>query len=306
MPGDQLGIAFENITELKKSGEREAQAYAEGRLSIVDTLLHNIGNAINSVTTGIGTIKENLNSSRLTKHLISLSNAVEAHRHEFGAYVENDPQGKKVADFITALANDFARQDEELAKIVDRVRERAQHVADIIRTEKVLSKRSTYRKDIDLRKAVDEAINVLSDSIRKRNIDVIIDCEEAPKEISIQESQFHQMLINLVKNSIEAIDDLNNAKLKTTINKKSEIKIKSYVNSEALIIEISDNGIGIEESKLEAIFRPGYTTKDSGSGLGLHSVANFVNSCGGNIFALSDGYSKGATMRIVLPKLHIN
>ena len=56
-----------------------------------------------------------------------------------------------------------------------------------------------------------------------------------------------------------------------------------------------------EKDKQELIFRPGYTTKDSGTGLGLHSVANFVKGCDGQIFALSNGIGKGAIMRIVFP-----
>ncbi len=299
MPGDQLGIAFEDITELKKSNEREAQAYAQGRIEIVDTLLHNIGNAINSVTTGIGTIQENLYNKKLSRHIVSLANAIKSHIDDFANYIKNDPQGQKVADFIIALAEDFVKQEENLTRIVNRVRERAQHIADIIRTEKVLSKRNVYRKEINLRKAIDDAINVLLDSIRKRDIEVKIDCELAPKEINVQESQFHQMLINLVKNSIEAIDEFS--KKVDDWNYTPSITIKSYIKDENFVIEVIDNGIGIEQDNIEMIFRPGYTTKETGSGLGLHSVANFVNGCGGQIYAISEGIYKGATMRIVLP-----
>jgi PAS domain S-box-containing protein len=299
MSGDQLGIAFENITELKRSGEREAQAYALGRIEMVDTLLHNIGNAINSVTTGIGTLQENLTQNKLTRHFASLATAIREHQDEFTDYVKNNPQGQKVASFILALSDDFTKRDEELARIVNRVRERAQHIADIIRTEKVISGKGIYRKYVNLRKAYDDVISVLQDSIKKRGIEIIVDCNDNPKEIVIQESQFHQMLINLVKNSIEAIDDLN------SVNNENVgelfIKIKSYVENDRFILEIIDNGIGIEKGKQELIFRPGYTTKDSGTGLGLHSVANFVKGCDGQIFALSNGIGKGAVMRVVLP-----
>ena len=57
----------------------------------------------------------------------------------------------------------------------------------------------------------------------------------------------------------------------------------------------------MEKDKLNVIFRPGYTTKKSGSGRGLHSIANFVKDCGGQIFALSDGIGKGTTIRVALP-----
>ena len=130
---------------------------------------------------------------------------------------------------IVALADDFTKRDQELARTVCRVHERAEHIADIIRTEKTLSRRSIYHKEIDLRNAIDDAIIVLQDSIKKRGIDISVDCEDAPKEISTQESQFHQMLVNLIKNSIEAIDELG------ILNDSPFVKVKSYAESDLLI-----------------------------------------------------------------------
>ncbi|HGE71268.1 TPA: PAS domain S-box protein [Candidatus Poribacteria bacterium] len=301
MPANQIGIALENITELKKSDEMLAQAYALGRIETVDTLIHNIGNAINSVTTGIGTLQEILSNKRLTRYISSLANAVKAHQDDFISYITNDPQGQKVVPFILALSDDLEKQEEELTKIVNRVRDRAQHIADIVRTEKLISGKGIYRKQINLQKAINDAINVLQESIKKRNIEVSIDCELAPKEILIQESQFHQMLINLVKNSIEAIDDLYKLKSNDLDTSKPSINIKCYADDDNLVISVVDNGIGIEKDKLEAIFRPGYTTKESGSGLGLHSVANFIKTCNGHINAISEGLCKGTTMQAVFP-----
>ena len=299
MASDTIGAALERMrTEKELRNTREAQAYAQGRLEIMDTILHNIGNAINSVTIGTGTIQESIVDSRLTQHLLSLANVIKEHQDDFIDYVKNDPQGQKVAPFIVALADDFTKQGEELAKTVGRVRERAEHIADIIRTEKMLSMRGVYRKDVNLREAINNAITVLQGSVGKRDIEISIDCDNAPREISTQESQFHQMLVNLIKNSIEAIDALE---ISEGLSNTPFIKVSCYMESDSLILEVTDNGIGIEKDKLDVVFRSGYTTKDSGSGLGLHLTANFVSGCGGQIQALSDGIGKGATMRVALP-----
>lgn len=289
-----------DIAEQKQAEAREALAYDQGRLEIVDTILHNIGNAISSVTIGIGTIQQYLDpaKNRAKSHFLALANAVKEHKDDFGDYVENDPQGQMVAEFIIALADELAKHDEQARKTVERVRDGAEHIADITRTTKLLSRRSVYRKDINLEKAINNAFTVLRDIIDKRRITLDVNCADAPEEISIQESQFNQMLLNLIKNSVEAIDDL---KMLGGLNDIPTIKIKSYAEADSLIIEVVDNGIGIEKDKLEAIFGSSYTTKEDGSGLGLHSTAIFVNSCGGQIQALSDGIRKGTTMRITLP-----
>ena len=291
-------IVFRDVTERKRAEEALARAYTQGRLEIVDTLLHNIGNAINSVTIGIGTVYANLVKNRLTGRLRALANAIEGHQDDFGDYVTNHPQGQKVAPFIIGLADDFTSQEEKLAEIVGRVQDRAEHVADIVRMQKSLGKSSVYRKDINLRQAIDDAITVLAESIKKRDIEVHIVCNNTPEEIRTQESQFHQMLVNLIKNSVEAIDELAAS---IGISGPPFIKILCYVKLNSFILEVADNGIGIEKDKFTVIFEGDYTTKESGSGLGLHSIANFVDGLNGKIYPLSDGISRGTTIRVILP-----
>ena len=298
--GKQRGgvIVFRDVTERKRTDEALARAYTQGRLEIVDTLLHNIGNAINSVTIGIGTVYASLVKNRLTRRLRGLADAIEGHQDDFGDYVTNHPQGQKVAPFIIGLADDFMSQDKKLAETVSRVQDRAEHIADIVRMQKSLGKSSVYRKDINLRQAIDDAITVLAESIRKRDIEIHIDCKNTPEEIRTQESQFHQMLVNLIKNSVEAIDELA---VSIGLSEPPFIKIRCNVKLTSFILEVVDNGIGIEKDKFTIIFGGDYTTKESGSGLGLHSIANFVDGLNGKISPLSDGIGKGATMRVILP-----
>ena len=291
-------IVFRDVTERKRTEEALARAYTQGRLEIVDTLLHNIGNAINSVTIGIGTVYENLVKNRLTSRLRALANAIEGHQDDFGDYVTNHPQGQKVAPFIIGLADDFMSQDEKLAETVSRVQDRAEHIADIVRMQKSLGKSSVYRKDINLQQAIDDAITVLAESIKKRDIEVHIDCNNTPEEIRTQESQFHQMLVNLIKNSVEAIDELATS---IGLSEPPVIRIRCYVKLTSFILEVIDNGIGIEKDKFTIIFGGDYTTKESGSGLGLHSIANFVDGLDGKIYPLSDCIGKGTTIRVILP-----
>ena len=291
-------VVFRDITERKRAEEALAQAYSRGRLEVVDTILHNIGNAINSVTIGIGTVHGHLVRNKLLRRLLALADAVKANQEDMTNYIQNDPQGKQVAPFIIALAEDFAKQNEKLRKTVARVSDRVEHIADIVRMQKSLGRRNVDRKDINLREAIADAIKMLQESIKKREIEVHVDCENAPSEIRIQESQFHQMLVNLIKNSIEAIDEFAES---SGLTDTPTIKVRCFIQPGFLTLEIVDNGIGIEKRRFKVIFGAGYTTKESGSGLGLHSIANFVIGSGGKIQPLSDGIGRGTTMRVILP-----
>ena len=293
-------IAFRDVTERHLAEEALSEAFAEGRLEIIDTLLHNVGNAVNSVATGMGTMQERLRTNRLGRRLSALADALEAHRDDWAAYLESDPQGRKVIPFLVALARDFREQDTELRRIVDRVEERVQHIVDIVRTQKTIGVRRSVRKDVNLRRAIDDVVRMLQESIAGRGIDVRVDCGRAPDEIRIEESRFHQMLVNLVKNAVEAIDDLAGADGSEGTEARPRIRIDAYVEGDYLVVDVIDNGIGIGPDQFKLIFAPGFTSKVDGSGLGLHASANFAIASGGRIQPLSEGLGKGTTMRVRL------
>ena len=292
------GVAvFHDVSDKIVAEEALTQAFSQGRIEIVDTILHNIGNSINSVVTGIGTLNGRLIDNRLIHRLNALADAIRGHQDDWIDYIKNDVQGQKVLPFILALADDFSKQNDELVQTVQRVNERATHIVDIVRTQKSFSNASAVRKDVNLKKILNEGAKLLQESLDKRGIQLDIDCREAPPEIRIHESQFHQMIVNLIKNSIEAIDELATSE---GLRQSPRIVIKAYTESNHLYLDVTDNGIGIDKAKHKTIFAAGYTTKKSGSGLGLHSTANFVVGSGGKIYPMSDGIGKGTTMRIML------
>ena len=290
-------VVFRDVTHRVIAEEALMQAFAQGRLEIVETILHNIGNAINSVTVGINVLQENVVGNQLINRFSALADMVKAHQGDWVDFIKNDPKGQQVLPFMIALASDFTAQNERLVKTLERVGERVTHIIDIIRTQRSSNQSSMVRKTIDLQQAIWNAVKLQQDSIDKRNLQVEVHCENAPQEIQIQESQFQQMLVNLLKNSIEAIDEMVQS---GGLNEKPRIEVKAYISEDFLCIDVTDNGIGIEQKNSRLIFNAGYTTKESGTGLGLHSSANFVIGSGGQIHSLSEGIGKGATIRIML------
>lgn len=290
-------IAFRDITERARAEESLARAFAQGRLEVVDTILHNIGNAINSVTVGIGTLREQLVENRLIRRFSALAEAVKAHQEDWSAYIEHDPQGRQVRPFLLALADDFSKQNQQLVRTVERVSRRVNHIVDIVRTQRRFDSASMDRKAVNLRQAILGVLRMLQESFVHRGIQTHVNYSNAPEEIRIQESQFHQMLVNILKNAMEAIDELRQA---GGLKGRPRIEIRAYVRREFLVLDVVDNGIGIAQKNIRAVFAAGYTTKPGGSGLGLHSAANFIAGSGGKIQPLSDGIGQGATMRVML------
>ena len=298
--GDLTGavVTFRDVTQRVHAREALLQAFAHGRTEIIDTVLHNIGNAINSVAVGADTLVEQLGDDEVLCRFCALADSVAEHEGDWIEWLRSDPQGRQVRPFLLALVVDLQKRNESLNGTARRVADRVRHIVDIIRNQESFTTARVWRKTIDLREAIADAVKTLRDSLDRRAIAVEVDCARAPRQILVQESQFHQMLVNLVKNAMEAIDAL--ASTGHELVPGPRIRIAAWSEADHVALDVTDNGIGVAPESMREIFTAGYTTKESGTGLGLHSAANFVVGSGGTIEPLSEGVGRGTTMRVRL------
>ena len=161
-------VVFRDVTERVRAEEALVQAFAQGRLEVMDTILHNIGNAITSVAIGVGTLKEQLVNDPLIERLSALSKTVEAHGEDWGDYVQHDPQGQQVRPFLLALAADFVEQNRELVHTVERVNSQTSHIVDIVRAQRGFDSKAMTSKDVNLRQAISSALKIVQDSFASR------------------------------------------------------------------------------------------------------------------------------------------
>ena len=291
---------FRDVSERKMQEEALLQAFAHGRLEVIDTLQHNIGNAINSVATGVDTLHEWLEDNELVRRFDALAGLVREHERDWIAWLEHDDRGRQLRPFLLALISDLTREQRNLWNTTTRVRERVRHIVGIIRAQAAFTNGAVERKTIDLAQTLADAVTVVQEGLGRRSVEIEVDCSRAPGELLVQEGRFQQLLVNLLVNALEATDE-RAARLGTD-GWRPRVRLSAYRASEegTLTIDVIDNGIGLDASQLASVFAAGYTTKKDGAGLGLHSAANFVIGSGGTIRPLSDGIGRGTTMRVTL------
>ena len=292
---------FRDVSERRMQEEALTQAFALGRLEVIDTVMHNIGNAINSVATGVDTLHGWFQDNELMRRFGKLTDLVAAHERDWTSWLEHDAQGRQMRPFLLALVRDLVGEHEKLLATTARVRERVRHIVDIIRTQASFTNGTVERKLVDLPATVRDAVRVVQESLGQRGVAIEVDCSRAPREMVVQESRFQQMLVNLLRNAMEATDE-RAARGEDDPDWRPRIRVLAYRGEQknTLVIDVSDNGIGIDPSDFGSVFNAGYTTKKEGTGLGLHSAANFVIGSGGSIRPLSDGIGHGATLRVTL------
>ncbi|NQT45846.1 MAG: GHKL domain-containing protein [Candidatus Omnitrophica bacterium] len=130
-------------------------------------------------------------------------------------------------------------------------------------------------KETDIHILIDETVNLLSNDLLKRKIELKRDYQAGDGVIKIDPLQLKQALLNMFLNAIDAI------------NSDGVIHIQTYRENNKFFLRISDTGCGISKEKLSHIFDPFYSTKEKGTGLGLSVVHRIVKDHGGSIHAES-------------------
>ena len=114
-------------------------------------------------------------------------------------------------------------------------------------------------KTIRLKDLIDNVANLMKMELRKPNITFHSGCDSEYLTIQADEEMIEQVIINLVKNAIESIENMENG----------HISVIGHYSESAVIIDVTDNGPGIIKEAIGKIFVPFFTTKKTGSGIGL-------------------------------------
>ena len=136
------------------------------------------------------------------------------------------------------------------------------------------------------------AVSVIELALEIFNEDFISFEADEPEIITIMDrTQLIRIITNLVKNAIQAIPE-------SQVEKKISIKVKKENNT--VLIQVTDNGNGIEAQNIPRIFEPKFTTKTSGMGLGLGIIKNIIENYKGTITFESE-IGKGTVFTVTLP-----
>ena len=149
------------------------------------------------------------------------------------------------------------------------------------------------KKKNDLVEIIETNISLLKEL--NKDININLKYKKTNLFLDIDNEQISRVFFNLIKNSIDSI----NEKLEKTTNFNPKINIEITLNNDYIKVIIEDNGIGFLQNNLENIIKPYFTTKKKGTGLGLSIVTKIIYDHNGTIKFLS--IYNGARVEIILP-----
>jgi PAS domain S-box-containing protein len=193
--------------------------------------------------------------------------------------------------FIQADQPDLAKLRSILEKTHDQALKAGQiihHMRDFVRSKKI------HRSTADINALIENAVSLSITDLKQYNIQLSFNLADNLPSIYVDSVQIEQVILNLVRNSIDALKDVSH-------NKQRKLFIQTLLNDENFIeVKVKDNGHGLGESSQKKILTPFYTTKSSGMGMGLSISQSIVKSHDGSLhFASKPG--KGSTFYFTIP-----
>jgi signal transduction histidine kinase len=288
-PAEQDPILLVKHAEASMQAAMLDKAVAEGKFEIASDVLHDIGNAV----VGFGAYLTRIRNSQEKNNLVNLQNLahfLKTQETPLSAALGQVKSGALVSMVDGILESQSAVHD-EIRKSISEQLMLITHIQEILSIQRqyVTGQGAQDRKVTNLRSIVNDCVSMLTASMDKRAILVSLSIEVASPEIQGDRTRLMQVVLNILKNSIEAIP--LDAVEKT-------ISIRLTAKDGWLTVEIKDSGSGFDETTGRRLFERGFTTKTSGTGLGLHNCQAILESHGGSVAIASKGVGRGALTTI--------
>jgi PAS domain S-box-containing protein len=215
------------------------------------------------------------------------------------AHELNQPLGAilRYAETAELLLQKEAPDLEKLRAIVAYIRSDDQRAAEVIdRVRALLQRRSLQVETIDLRGLIAQVAGLVQTEVQAREATLDVSVPGELPEIHGDRVHLQQVLLNLLLNSLEAVQGLSKERRGLTVEawQRGDGKIE---------VAVHDHGPGFPAGQISSFFDPFVTTKVDGTGLGLAISKTIVEAHGGHIWAENDPHG-GATVRFTLEAAH--
>ncbi len=273
--------------ELKKiQSELLNNAVDAGRAQVSAMVLHNIGNAVTPVSVNLEKLRApSLKNAR--RYLMECYNDLALNKTDLTNYVTRDERGKKVSSYMKNLIQGLETVQDEQKVIIDKIEVGVQYIGEILSLQRAYAPGNKVMKEKTiLNQIVKDALKIQDSAINRRKIHILVHYHKDPLYILIEKNRLMQVLINLIKNSCDAIDENQE-------RQDHEISIDIFEKGDTIGITMADTGSGIEAEDIDKIFKFGVSSKGS-SGFGLYYCKTFVEANNGRLTIDSDGKNFGA------------
>lgn len=286
--------SFREIEDKLKLAQRELVETSRlaGIAEMATGVLHNLGNALNSVTTTASLLTSRVRRSKVgsVRRVADLMNQQNGRLPEFFG---SDRRGQQMPAFLTTLGDYLTAEQKEIMSELEALQHNIEHIKEVVAAQQQYAKVGGLTETLPASELVEFALRLNESALTRNGITIVRELMPAPR-VKVERQKALQIIGNLLNNARDAL-------LESKRPEKQVIVGVRPAPAGGTQIYVTDTGTGIAPENLTRIFAFGFTTKKTGHGFGLHSSALTATELGGSLTATSDGLGKGATFTLELP-----
>ncbi|MEN9574564.1 MAG: hypothetical protein RL514_2419 [Verrucomicrobiota bacterium] len=304
-PASGQPLAFVTVNDITERKRAEAELHSlhqqlvatsrrAGMAEVATSVLHNVGNVLNSVSVSTEVVSGKVRQLR-TSGLKSAAQLLQEHAHDLTAFLTEDARGRELPAYLIQLAGQLGEPQQGILQELELLRKNLDHIKEIVAMQQSHARGSGVWEPLSVAELVEDALRINAAGFDRHQVRLVQEFSPVPPLVT-DRHQVLQILVNLVSNAKYAVAGMNG-------DKRLRVRV-TPTESAGVKIEVIDNGMGIAPENLDRIFQHGFTTRRDGHGFGLHSGALAAKELGGRLTVQSEGVGRGAVFTLELPPRH--
>jgi signal transduction histidine kinase len=259
---------------------------------VATDVLHNVGNALNSVSVSVDVLDNSVRQSRLAG-FAKVIDLIRDHQDDLPGFFAGDARAKRLPEYLTASTTQLEHERSALAAEIASLRKHVDHVKLVVDTQQSHVRSPAIREPTQLAAILDEALGASLVRHDAPGISIERVYEPLP-DVEIDPHKVVQVVTSLLDNAWDALQHV------ATAHKRIWIELRA-LDMHRVAIAVEDNGCGITPENLTRIFQPSSAAETGKHRSRLHASACVAGELGGTLVADSGGLGLGARFTLTLP-----
>ena len=200
-----LVCVAQDITERKRMEEEKRQLHEQlvdtsrrlGMADVATSVLHNVGNVLNSINVSVGLLSHTLRQS-LVGDIGRICQLLQDHQADLGTYLSSDAKGKQIPGYLAQLAEHLTEEHRIMTKELESLNGSTEHAKQCVSMQQGMVKAGGLQEPVILVELMDQAVDINKTALDHQQVEVIRDYADH-SEVVVDKHQVLQILVNLIR-----------------------------------------------------------------------------------------------------------